>query len=399
MDLDLFSSLIRNLLHLSVTVLDEEGCRAFAAACCRLPALQDIFTADSLRQLAGAAAPACLYDLRDQLGVNALAFRAEDKTLLAGPFVNQEFMDANFRALLSAKGFSASDLPALRLYYSELPRQDRKTAADTVLAVLKSMQPSAPIGTILPVRCGTAVAAVPVASRQESTNYDAVYRRYEQENRFLRTIENGDVTHLLSAFENMNAFGPEERHTVSAIYQEPAVALAILRTLARKAAERGGASVVKIDEITQRATQSMTDAKDLYKAQKITEAMLLELTVAVRRSREQLDGLSAPVRRAAEYLRLHYAQEVSLAVLAKAAGLSAPYLSTLFRKETGRTVTEYLAVLRTEQAAQLLRESDLPIQEISSFVGYTDNNYFIKIFRRRYGMTPGEYRRQHKSSV
>ena len=37
MDLDLFSSLIRNLLHLSVTVLDEEGCRAFAAACCRLP--------------------------------------------------------------------------------------------------------------------------------------------------------------------------------------------------------------------------------------------------------------------------------------------------------------------------------------------------------------------------
>ncbi len=392
MNFELFVSLIRNLLHMTVTELTEEGCRDFAASYCFLPELQDIYTSSRLQELVRTARPEELYDLRDLLEVNALVLQTEERTFLIGPYVSREFMEVNYRSLLLENGFAASVLPALKLYISDFPLYSRKAAADTLLAVMKSLAPLAVPASIVPVRCGRSSPAAAGVSRQEGIDYAPVYRRYERENRFLSAIENGDTDALLPAFENLNTFGLDSRRYVSAIYQEPAVALAILRTLARKAAERGGASVVEIDEITQRATQAMMSAHSLYQAQDLTGRMLRELTEAVRRSRDQLAGLSAPIRKTAEYIRLHFSQELSLAELAETAGLSETYFSSRFRKETGQTVTAYLAGLRISQAARLLRESDMPVQEISSFVGYSDNNYFSKVFRRYMGMTPRAYR-------
>lgn len=394
MNFDLFSSLIQNLLRITVTELTAEGCASFADAYCHLPVLQSIYTADKLREFSETTSAERLYDLRDQLGVNALALKTEERTWIVGPFISQEFMETHFLSLLSENGFASSYLPSLKLYYSKLPLLNRKTAADAVLAILKSLIPLPTPFTIVPIRCNKNPTVESPPSRQESIDYSSIYHRYERENRFMHAIETGDTQHILSAFENMNTSDLNSQRYVSAIYQDPAVALAILRTLARKAAERGGASIVQIDEITQRATQAMMSARNLYKAQQATTDMLSELTEAVRESREQLAGLSLPVRKVAEYLRLNYSQELSLPALAKVGGLSASYLSTQFRKETGQTITDYLAKLRLEQAVQLLRESRLPIQEISSFVGYTDNNYFVKVFRRRFGMTPGEYRKR-----
>ena len=395
MNFDLFSSLVQNLLHTTVTELTEEGCLSFAGAYCHLPLLQRIYTAENLLEFCGAAIPDQLYDLRDLLGVNALALKAEERTWLVGPFVSREFMEAHFHSLLSEKGYAASYLSSLKLYYSKLPLLDRKTAADTVLGIVKSLMPLSQNFPIISIRCDSSPAAALSSPRPDSIDYASIYRRYEQESRFMHAVESGDTEHILTAFENLNTTGLNTNSSayVSAIYQEPTVALAILRTLARKAAEMGGASVVEIDEITQRATQSMMKAKNLYAAQKITISMLVELTEAVRQSHETFGRLSPPIRSVVEHLKLHYSQDMSLGMLAEVAGLSASYLSFLFKQETGQTITDYLAGLRIEQARRLLKESELPISEISSFVGYSDNNYFIKVFRRHYGMTPGDYRK------
>ena len=56
------------------------------------------------------------------------------------------------------------------------------------------------------------------------------------------------------------------------------------------------------------------------------------------------------------------------------------------------TITQFISQLRCTQAAELLAENRLSIQEISAYVGYIDNNYFVKVFKKQYGMTPSEYR-------
>ena len=56
------------------------------------------------------------------------------------------------------------------------------------------------------------------------------------------------------------------------------------------------------------------------------------------------------------------------------------------------TVSDYLQKLRCEQASRLLRQTNTPVSEISAYVGYPDNNYFVKVFKKQYGMTPSAYR-------
>ena len=170
----------------------------------------------------------------------------------------------------------------------------------------------------------------------------------------------------------------------------------MLRAMARKAAERGGASLVEIHEITQRAVQRMAASSDMRDLTRCSDAMILELTEAVRRSRQNLGAFSAPVRRVLEHIRLNYSQELTLVELAKIAGLSESYLTKAFKRELGMPIFSYIAHLRCKKAAQMLRESAASVQEISSYVGYEDSNYFVKVFKKQYGKTPSAYRAAFK---
>ena len=74
-------------------------------------------------------------------------------------------------------------------------------------------------------------------------------------------------------------------------------------------------------------------------------------------------------------------------------GLSPQYFSSFFRENFGRTFVQHVNSLRIEQAARLLRETDLPVMEIGFNVGFDNFSYFIKRFREEYGASPSNYRK------
>ena len=86
-------------------------------------------------------------------------------------------------------------------------------------------------------------------------------------------------------------------------------------------------------------------------------------------------------------------EPVSLAATARTLGLSAPYLSVLFKGRFGVNFLDYLTLTRTRQAKRLLKETDLTVRQIAAEVGYTYPEYFQKVFRKRVGASPAEYRR------
>ena len=88
-------------------------------------------------------------------------------------------------------------------------------------------------------------------------------------------------------------------------------------------------------------------------------------------------------------------QDLSLSALADALRISAGYLSTLFRQETGKTVTVFVDEKRMEHAAHLLQSSTLQVQTVAQYCGIIDVNYFSKLFKRYCGVTPREYRQKH----
>jgi len=95
-----------------------------------------------------------------------------------------------------------------------------------------------------------------------------------------------------------------------------------------------------------------------------------------------------------EYIDCHLADCLSLEELSEHVHLHPVYLSKLYKQETGENLSAYIAMKRLEKAARLLVESNLHVVDISQMVGYKKTQYFIKLFKGEYGVTPQQYRKQ-----
>jgi two-component system response regulator YesN len=84
--------------------------------------------------------------------------------------------------------------------------------------------------------------------------------------------------------------------------------------------------------------------------------------------------------------------DVSLRALADHVNLHPTHLSKIYKIETGEGISDYVASLRMERACRLLGTTDKKVYEISTEIGYLDPAYFIKVFKRQFGVTPQEYR-------
>jgi len=98
------------------------------------------------------------------------------------------------------------------------------------------------------------------------------------------------------------------------------------------------------------------------------------------------------LRRAIEFIHTHFEDHVRLADIARAAFMSAFHFARLFKRVVGMTPHAYLMGVRLEQAARLLRTTDLSMLEISRRVGYASQSHFAKAFKAWTGLTPREYR-------
>ena len=97
--------------------------------------------------------------------------------------------------------------------------------------------------------------------------------------------------------------------------------------------------------------------------------------------------------KAKEFIWGNYNQDISLKKMAEAVGINPFYLSHLFRKEMGISFLEYLTSVRLSIAKKLLKQTNLSIIEICLEVGYQDPSHFAKIFRKKEGIPPTEYRK------
>jgi AraC-like DNA-binding protein len=98
------------------------------------------------------------------------------------------------------------------------------------------------------------------------------------------------------------------------------------------------------------------------------------------------------LRKAERYIWAHYTEKIKLADIASAAGLSAPYFSTIFKEEMGENLSVSLNRLRIEKAMNLLTEGNMSLSEIAAACGFEDQSWFSKTFKLFTGISPGRYR-------
>ena len=95
---------------------------------------------------------------------------------------------------------------------------------------------------------------------------------------------------------------------------------------------------------------------------------------------------------AMRYIRENYNRDISLDEVSREVNISPYYFSKLFKDSTEQNFIEYLTKIRIEKAKEFLVKPDISIKEAGIRSGYTDPNYFSRIFKRYEGVTPSEFR-------
>jgi two-component system response regulator YesN len=94
-----------------------------------------------------------------------------------------------------------------------------------------------------------------------------------------------------------------------------------------------------------------------------------------------------------EYVESNFGDDLSLEAISAKLGITAPYLSTYFKEKTGTNFSDYIFTVRMNKSMEMLRDTDLKIQEIASLIGYFTAASFNRVFKKHTGITPSEFRR------
>lgn len=154
----------------------------------------------------------------------------------------------------------------------------------------------------------------------------------------------------------------------------------------------------QLPQMSAQIEESMENV-DYYMKCLDAEAMIATLRIIldslwendVRNHSESVTGQVEQIRR---YIEKTYYENITLASLAGAYHVDASYLSRMFSKKYGETITAFLTRVRMEHAVELMQDQEKKLETISFLVGYDDYNYFSRVFRKKMGVSPSEYRSQ-----
>jgi AraC-like DNA-binding protein len=147
------------------------------------------------------------------------------------------------------------------------------------------------------------------------------------------------------------------------------------------------------------AVMQMTDGAAAARWRKLGESwgfLLLDSLAQAHLPSLSAGSLPVALRRALDLMRDRYGEKLSIAAIARAAGLSETRFFILFRQHLGMTPHAWLNDLRLTAAERLLAESSLPIAEIALCCGQSDQAALTRLMQRRHGTTPAAFRKRHR---
>lgn len=321
----------------------------------------------------------------------------ESKTfLLIGPYTLTAF-DRN-TILEKAEEFSVSPelFPEFNRIYSTLPLVvDSGTLFTIVNTFCSEIWGSMDNFTMQEIHNIGTDNTLPVTNYDSLKDADDLFnniadieKRYTSESNMLQAVSHGQLHKLEMFIEHLN-FRTLEQRTADPIRDAKNYAI-VTNTLLRKAAEHGAVHPIHIDEMSSQFAKKIELATSLQALTALTKEMMRKYAMLVKN--HSMKGYSPLVRKVMIHIDSDLSTDLSLNAHAKLLNVNPSYLSTVFKKETGCTLTEYVTQKRIDHALFLLNTTSLQVQTIAQYCGFPDIAYFSRTFKRLIGKTPSEYR-------
>ncbi|MFA9557655.1 helix-turn-helix domain-containing protein [Evansella sp. AB-rgal1] len=137
---------------------------------------------------------------------------------------------------------------------------------------------------------------------------------------------------------------------------------------------------------------SGNELQDAFATSNLAYSFLMELNRFIFHLEKKEQGYPKSVVNAVTFMNNNYEKPISLDDIVAASGISKYHFTRTFQEATNSTPMQYVTKLRLNKAVNLLKKEELSVEEVAVRVGYSNGNYFTKVFRTHLGISPGKYR-------
>ncbi|MBE6701578.1 MAG: AraC family transcriptional regulator [Ruminococcaceae bacterium] len=228
---------------------------------------------------------------------------------------------------------------------------------------------------------------------EATLNVKTMETRYNFENELIQAVSLGQLhkEKLLSVSFSENFF---EKRASDPLRNAKNYAI-IMNTLLRKAAEQGGVHPIHIDKVSSEYAKRIEEMPSLVGVAPLMKEMFRNYCRLVRK--HSIQNYSIIVQKVITLIEDNLSSDFTLTSLALSQNVSPSYLSSLFKRETGKTISEFIREKRIDYAARLLKTTQLQVQTVALHCGIVDVQYFSKLFKKQMGKTPKEYREAQRN--
>ena len=382
------SLIMQEFTGLSAHLLDSFEQRQAFCRSYRFHTLQLQLTPEAMEGLLQDLARDTLLLLTDCFRVRYLLAWIEESALCIGPFCTEIFSEQEWGYLLPPQQLASIPLGNLSAYRSQFPVMDQNQALQNAMVFLKLASGGTRVWRTAELDLSAAAKAVSAEQALQSQS-DLLEARYHVEQQMYAALANGRATDAVRLYRQLEQHLAYLRHGGYTLANS-LIGACMVRNTARLVAYHCGLPALVLDQISIKSRTALAKAGTVEEVTALVEQMLRDFSGAIYRQKDrQYSKLIHAMLYAVEH---SYRQELTVADLAVELDVSADTLIRHCKQETGMTPGAYIRKVRMEKAAQLLRESPRPIQEISTAVGILDANYFVKLFKQEFGQTPSAYR-------
>lgn len=342
--------------------------------------------------------PNVIYRIRDSFRCSytcmLLPETAQPTLLVVGPFTVEHVDRQWLQDFCTAHAIHSSWLPLLEEFFEAVPYLKSDELLTAALITLGDKMWGPQQFTFETIIDGIPEAWLPLTQSEAEPREDVllgihnIERRYEQENQLMRAVSQGRSQKARQLISGMSEASLERR--INDPVRNAKNYSIILNTLLRKAAESGGVHPLYIDQLSSEFAHRIENIMIWQDVTELADEMVHKYCLLVKKHSNK--DYSPLVQKVMARVDFDLTADLSLKANAEALSVNASYLSSLFKKETGTTLTDYVNRKRVEHAAFLLSSTDLSVSAVGLRCGIQDDNYFTKIFKKYFEKTPKQYR-------
>jgi len=343
-----------------------------------------------------------IYHIDSPLRCNYLLFRMPDtgeNPLFAyvGPYspclISQKFI----LEIADRYHISAENIPSLKHFYQNLPWINDENVLMSIFCTLgKHLWGSMDAFSIKRIETSeisdlNLVSEVSNSDTSPSVFEDmhALESRYALESQLSQAVVAGQ-THKAEMTLSALTHNQYEERTPNTLRNRKNY-LIVLNTVLRIAAVTGAVHPFYVDQISSQYARKIENVSSETSFDSLSREMVRKYCLLVKN--HSLKGYTLLIQKVLSNIDLDLTADLSLRAQAELLNVNPSYLSALFKKEVGMTLTDYVNHRRIEHAILLLNSTNMQIQMIAQYCGIPGVNYFTKTFRKIVGKTPSEYRK------